>query len=143
MTSFNHFIAKIGGKTAHGNINSIQLYNIQSDCWSNIPLDTSFRIPSGCGLSQTTSNEILVFGGFIDEMKTNEVFIIRFNGNQITIQKSVQIYSDSSFINPTYLHRRSILSLQNTNKGTGKNIIKFNGSNWKFVSCWSLRITNV
>lgn len=137
LTPFNHFIAKIGGKTSTGYINSIQLYNIQSDSWASIPLDPSFQLPICSGLAQISNNELLVFGGYVNELKTNEVFIIRFNGNQITIQKTIQIYSDSTFCNPSYLHKRSLFSLQNTTKGTGKNIIKFNGSNWKFVSCWS------
>lgn len=69
------------------------------------------------------------------ELKTNEVFVIRFNGLEATIQKSVQIYSDSTFTNPSIISKRSVLALQNTAKGTGKNILRFNGSSWKFVSC--------
>ena len=64
LTAFNHFIAKIGGKTSNGYINSIQLYNIQSDSWASIPVDLSFQLPTSSGLSQITSNEILVFGGY-------------------------------------------------------------------------------
>ena len=76
-----------------------------------------------------------MFGGCIKESKTNEVFVIKFNGMQVSIQKSVQIYSDSTFTNPCYVCKRGLLALQNTAKGTGKNILRFNGVNWKFVSC--------
>lgn len=104
-----------------------------SDVWSVVQMEP--RLPSLPGLCQVSPNELLLFGGVIGELRQKEVYKFEFDNGSVKIQKCCELYSESSFSNPSIIHNRQVIALQNSSRSGSKNIIKFMGNGWKFISC--------
>jgi hypothetical protein len=130
-------IIKVGGKTENNSIlNQLEMYNTLSDAWTAIPIEASvMRIPSSAGLVQISPNELIIFGGMIGDIKQNESYKMEFNNECLRIRRCCELYSESTFTNPCVVHNRNVIALQNSTRGTTKNLVRFTGSTWKFISC--------
>lgn len=137
LVAFNHMVVKVGGKTENNTTpNQLELYNTLSDVWLTVPIDSGvFRLPLSPGLAQISPTELLLFGGLLSDIKQNECYKLSFNGDLLTIRRCCELYSESTFTNPCVVHNRQLLAVQNSSRGTTKNLVKFTGGTWKFISC--------
>jgi len=137
LIAFNHVIVKVGGKTENNTTpNQLEMYNTISDTWAVIVVDPSIiRFPASPGLAQISPTDILLFGGQIGDLKQNECYKLSFSGESLAIRRSCELYSESTFSNPCVVHNRQLLAVQNSCRGTTKNLVRFTGSTWKFISC--------
>lgn len=130
----------VGGKSDKRvtglSMNRLEIYNIENDSWSQLQINTQiWEVPSGAGLVQVTDNDLLVFGGVVGERKVGGCWRVEFREGVVRVQKCPELYSESTFSNPSLVHRQQVIALQNSGRGTTKHLLRFSGQSWKFVSC--------
>lgn len=137
LVAFNHMVIKVGGKTENNTSpNQLEMYNSVSDSWTVITIDPSMiRLPMVPGLAQISTTDILLFGGQLGDIKQNECYKLSFSGESISIRRCCELYSESTFSNSCVVHNRQLIAVQNSSRGTTKNLVKFTGTTWKFISC--------
>lgn len=137
LCNFNdQFLYKFGGKIDNsGFCNYIERFDIEKNFWSLFNIvseDQKFKLANFANTYQINKDEILVFGGSINETLCRKCLLMKIPENneensweEKIIEIKMEINSPGSFWVPSILHENVLFNIQNVVMEPGKEICHF------------------